>query len=59
LAEHKQSRQRIALKFFARPQARPADFMREYEIARFLSAHPNILDTFEGCFEAIWAGMAL
>ena len=51
LAEHRQSRQRICLKFFARPHARQLDFFREYEIARFLSPHPYILDTFEGCFE--------
>uniref|UniRef100_A0A914GXZ6 Protein kinase domain-containing protein n=1 Tax=Globodera rostochiensis TaxID=31243 RepID=A0A914GXZ6_GLORO len=38
LTEHKQSRQK-------------ADFLHEYHLARFLSAHPNILDTFDGCFE--------
>uniref|UniRef100_A0A183CTT4 Protein kinase domain-containing protein n=1 Tax=Globodera pallida TaxID=36090 RepID=A0A183CTT4_GLOPA len=51
LTEHKQSRQKVALKMFTRPATKQADFLHEYQLARFLSAHPNILDTFDGCFE--------
>lgn len=51
IAEHKQSRQQIALKFFARPQTKLNNFLREYKVSRFLCAHPNIVDTFDGCFE--------
>ncbi|KAH7732202.1 Protein C01C4.3 a [Aphelenchoides avenae] len=51
LAEHKGSKQRIALKFFPRPQIKQVDFIREYNYSRFLSPHPNITDTFEGMFQ--------
>lgn len=52
LAEHKASGQKIALKFFPRPQIKHMEFMREYNFSRFLSPHPNILDTFEGVYQS-------
>ncbi|KAF7632840.1 Protein kinase domain-containing protein [Meloidogyne graminicola] len=51
MAEHVQSKQKISLKLFSRQQIKLNDFYREYENSRFLCAHPNIVDTFEGCFE--------
>ncbi|KAL3071880.1 hypothetical protein niasHT_031071 [Heterodera trifolii] len=51
LAEHKQSRQKVSLKMFERPGTKQADFLHEYQLARFFSAHPNILNTFDGCYE--------
>ncbi|NP_001368770.1 Protein kinase domain-containing protein [Caenorhabditis elegans] len=52
LAEHKQSKQRIAIKFFPRPQTKQADFVREYNYSFFLSPHQNIIDTYEGMFQS-------
>ncbi|VDM81771.1 unnamed protein product, partial [Strongylus vulgaris] len=40
LAEHKQSKQKIAIK--------QVDFAREYNYSFFLSPHPQIIDTYEG-----------
>uniref|UniRef100_A0A914EMG5 Protein kinase domain-containing protein n=1 Tax=Acrobeloides nanus TaxID=290746 RepID=A0A914EMG5_9BILA len=51
LAEHKQSKLKIALKFFPRPQIKQADFVREYNYSYFLSPHPNIIDTYEGMYQ--------
>nr|CDJ81147.1 Serine threonine protein kinase-related domain containing protein [Haemonchus contortus] len=48
LAEHKQSKQKIAIKFFPRPQTKQVDFIREYNYSFFLSPHPQIIDTYEG-----------
>ncbi|VDM53653.1 unnamed protein product [Angiostrongylus costaricensis] len=48
LAEHKQSGQRIAIKFFPRPQTKQVDFIREYNYSFFLSPHPHIVDTYQG-----------
>ncbi|KJH44629.1 hypothetical protein DICVIV_09350 [Dictyocaulus viviparus] len=53
LAEHKQSKQKIAIKFFPRPQIKQAkvDFIREYNYSFFLSPHPHIIDTYEGMYQ--------
>ncbi|GMT35845.1 hypothetical protein PFISCL1PPCAC_27142, partial [Pristionchus fissidentatus] len=51
LAEHKQSRHKIAIKFFQRPEIKQNDFVREYNYSFFLSPHPCIIDTFEGTFQ--------
>ncbi|GMT06001.1 hypothetical protein PENTCL1PPCAC_28175, partial [Pristionchus entomophagus] len=51
LAEHKQSRTKIAIKFFPRPAIKQNDFAREYNYSFFLSPHPAIIDTFEGMFQ--------
>ncbi|KAJ1363905.1 hypothetical protein KIN20_023868 [Parelaphostrongylus tenuis] len=48
LAEHKQSGQKIAIKFFPRPQIKQVDFIREYNYSFFLSPHPHIVDTYQG-----------
>jgi len=52
LAEHKQSKQKIALKFFPRANTKQSDFIREYNYSFFLSPHPNIIDTYEGMFQS-------
>ncbi|CAB3399296.1 unnamed protein product [Caenorhabditis bovis] len=52
LAEHKKSNQKIAIKFFPRPQTKQADFVREYNYSFFLSPHPHIIDTYEGMFQS-------
>ncbi|PIC17855.1 hypothetical protein B9Z55_023950 [Caenorhabditis nigoni] len=52
LAEHKQSKHRIAIKFFPRPQTKQTDFVREYNYSFFLSPHQNIIDTYEGMFQS-------
>uniref|UniRef100_A0A914W4Z7 Protein kinase domain-containing protein n=1 Tax=Plectus sambesii TaxID=2011161 RepID=A0A914W4Z7_9BILA len=52
LAEHKQSKSKIAIKFFERPKMKQVDFIREYNYSFFLSPHPNIIDTYEGMFQA-------
>lgn len=52
LAEHKQSKSKIAIKFFPRPKIKQVDFIREYNYSYFLSPHPNIIDTYEGMFQA-------
>ncbi|KIH66862.1 hypothetical protein ANCDUO_02808 [Ancylostoma duodenale] len=52
LAEHKQSKQKIAIKFFPRPQTKQVDFVREYNYSFFLSPHPQIIDTYEGMYQA-------
>ncbi|KHJ93761.1 hypothetical protein OESDEN_06322 [Oesophagostomum dentatum] len=52
LAEHKQSKQKIAIKFFPRPQIKQVDFVREYNYSFFLSPHPQIIDTYEGMYQA-------
>uniref|UniRef100_A0A914Y892 Protein kinase domain-containing protein n=1 Tax=Panagrolaimus superbus TaxID=310955 RepID=A0A914Y892_9BILA len=51
LAEHKQSKANIAIKFFPRPQIKQSDFVREYNFSFFLSAHANIIDTYDGMFQ--------
>uniref|UniRef100_A0AC35G1I2 Protein kinase domain-containing protein n=1 Tax=Panagrolaimus sp. PS1159 TaxID=55785 RepID=A0AC35G1I2_9BILA len=51
LAEHKQSKANIAIKFFPRPQIKQSDFIREYNFSFFLSAHANIIDTYDGMFQ--------
>ncbi|VDK55941.1 unnamed protein product [Cylicostephanus goldi] len=51
LAEHKQSKQKIAIKFFPRPQIKQVDFVREYNYSFFLSPHPQIIDTYEGMYQ--------
>ncbi|EYB99618.1 hypothetical protein Y032_0121g961 [Ancylostoma ceylanicum] len=51
LAEHKQSKQKIAIKFFPRPQTKQVDFVREYNYSFFLSPHPQIIDTYEGMYQ--------
>jgi serine/threonine-protein kinase SBK len=53
LADHKESKTKIALKFFPRPQMKQAEFIREYNYSRFLAPHPNIVDTFEGMFQTL------
>ncbi|KHN73020.1 Putative serine/threonine-protein kinase C01C4.3 [Toxocara canis] len=52
LAQHKESRCKIAIKFFPRPQTKQVDFVREYNYSFFLSPHPNIIDTYEGMYQA-------
>uniref|UniRef100_A0AC34FA99 Protein kinase domain-containing protein n=1 Tax=Panagrolaimus sp. ES5 TaxID=591445 RepID=A0AC34FA99_9BILA len=51
LAEHKQSKANIAIKFFPRPQIKQSDFIREYNFSFFLSAHANIINTYDGMFQ--------
>ncbi|VDN57684.1 unnamed protein product [Dracunculus medinensis] len=48
LAEHIESKKKIAIKFFPKQQTKQADFVREYNYSFFLSPHPNIIDTYEG-----------
>uniref|UniRef100_A0A7E4UPQ2 Protein kinase domain-containing protein n=1 Tax=Panagrellus redivivus TaxID=6233 RepID=A0A7E4UPQ2_PANRE len=50
LAEHKQAKKKIAIKFFPRPQIKQSEFVREYNYSYFLSPHPNIIDTYDGMF---------
>src|SRR5689334_4085963 len=47
-ATHRQSGSQIALKIFPRETIKQADFIREYNNSRFLTAHQNIINTFEG-----------
>ncbi|CAJ0581869.1 unnamed protein product, partial [Mesorhabditis spiculigera] len=51
LAEHKESKQKIAIKFFPRPQTKQSEFVREYNYSYFLSPHYNIVDTYEGIMQ--------
>ncbi|KAE9555838.1 hypothetical protein FO519_000923 [Halicephalobus sp. NKZ332] len=51
LAEHKQYKKNIAIKFFPRPQIKQNDFVREYNYSFFLSPHPNIIDTYDGMYQ--------
>lgn len=46
LATHSESGARIALKIFPRPQIKQADFIREFNMSHFLSAHQNIITTY-------------
>jgi len=39
---------RITLRVFSKNTCKLADFLREYNASYFLSAHPNIVDTYEG-----------
>uniref|UniRef100_A0A8R1HJZ2 Protein kinase domain-containing protein n=1 Tax=Caenorhabditis japonica TaxID=281687 RepID=A0A8R1HJZ2_CAEJA len=52
LAEHKESKLRIAIKFFPRPQTKQADFVREYNYSFFLCPHPNIIDTYAKMYQS-------
>ncbi|VDD85523.1 unnamed protein product, partial [Enterobius vermicularis] len=49
LAENRQAKCKIALKCFPTTQA---DFIREYNCSFFLSPHQNIIDTYEGMYQA-------
>ncbi|VDN00988.1 unnamed protein product [Thelazia callipaeda] len=51
LAEHKESKHDIAIKFFPRPEIKQIDFVREYNYSYFLSPHPNIIDTYQGIYQ--------
>uniref|UniRef100_A0A915C774 Protein kinase domain-containing protein n=1 Tax=Parascaris univalens TaxID=6257 RepID=A0A915C774_PARUN len=51
LAQHRESKHKIAMKFFPRPQTKQVDFIREYNYSFFLSPHPNIIDTYEGAYQ--------
>lgn len=51
LAQHKESKSKIAIKFFPRPKIKQVDFIREYNYSYFVSPHPNIIDTYEGMFQ--------
>uniref|UniRef100_A0A0N5ALP1 Protein kinase domain-containing protein n=1 Tax=Syphacia muris TaxID=451379 RepID=A0A0N5ALP1_9BILA len=52
LAENRSAKCKIALKYFPANQTKQIDFLREYNCSFFLSPHPNVIDTYEGMYQA-------
>ncbi|CAD5221448.1 unnamed protein product [Bursaphelenchus xylophilus] len=50
LAQNKSTGKRVALKFFPRSCTKQADFLREYSYSKQLSAHPNVINSFDGVY---------
>ncbi|CAD5215458.1 unnamed protein product [Bursaphelenchus okinawaensis] len=50
LAQNKSTGKKVALKFFPRSSTKQADFLREYNYSKQLSAHVNVLNSYDGVY---------